>query len=212
MTVTFTCADTSSGVASCPAAATLATDGASQSVTGTATDKAGNSAQATVSGINIDKTSPTVTYSGNAGTYTGSQTIAITCTATDALSGIASTTCANISGVASSFGAGTHSYSATATDKAGNTGSGSTSFTVTGSPSITFQSLIQLVNSWETAPLVKAEMEITLLAADAAFAVKDTKLGDTLLGDFIQEVTKQSGKSLTAAHAVQLIQDAQALR
>jgi hypothetical protein len=211
VTVTFTCADASSGVASCPAATTLSTEGASQSVTGTATDKAGNSTQTTVSGINIDKTSPTVTYSGNAGTYTAAQTVAISCTAADALSGIASTTCANISGLASSFGAGTHSYSATATDRAGNTGSGSTSFTVSASSSITFQGLIHLVDSWVTAPLLKAEMDITLLAADTAFAVKDTKLGDSLLGDFIQEITAQYGKSLTAAHAAQLIQDAQSL-
>lgn len=129
--VSFTCSDALSGIASCPTATTLASQGAAQSVTGTATDKAGNSASATVSGINIDETAPTVTYTGNAGTYTTSQTIAITCTASDALSGVASTTCANISGPASSFGVGVHNYSATATDKAGNTGSGSTSFTVT---------------------------------------------------------------------------------
>jgi len=41
--------------------ATISTEGADQSVTGTATDKAGNSASATVAGISIDKTVPTVT-------------------------------------------------------------------------------------------------------------------------------------------------------
>jgi FecR protein len=131
VTVSFTCSDALSGIASCSAPTTLSAQAANQSVTGTATDKAGNSAQATVSGINIDETPPAVTYTGNAGTYTTNQTIAITCTASDALSGIASTTCANIDGLASSFGVGTHTYSATATDKAGNTGSGSTMFTVT---------------------------------------------------------------------------------
>ena len=65
-------------------------------------------------------------------------------------------------------------YSATATDKAGNTGTGSTRFTVT--TPVTFQSLIQLVDGWETVPVEKAEMDVTLLAADAAFAVKDNKL------------------------------------
>jgi hypothetical protein len=209
ITVNFTCSDLLSGVSSCPSATTLSAEGAAQSVTGTATDKAGNSAQAKVGGISIDKTAPTVTYTGNAGTYTTTQTIAITCTASDALSGVATTTCANINGPGSSFGVGIHNYSATATDKAGNTGTGSTSFTV--AAPVTFQSLIQLVDGWETVPIEKAEMDVTLLAADAAFAVKDNKLGDSLLNAFIQEVSSQSGKSLTAPQAAHLIQDAQTL-
>jgi hypothetical protein len=54
-------------------------------------------------------------------------------------------------------------------------------------------------------------MQITLLAADVAFSVKDVKLGHKLLNDFIQEVSAESGKSLTAAQTAQLIQDAQSL-
>ena len=52
------------------------------------------------------------------------------CTAADSLSGVASTTCANVSGTAWSFGPGPHTFSATATDNAGNIGGGSTTFTV----------------------------------------------------------------------------------
>ncbi len=40
---------------------TVSTEGTNKSVTGTATDKAGNSASATVSGINIDEKAPTIT-------------------------------------------------------------------------------------------------------------------------------------------------------
>src|SRR5262249_45646786 len=58
VTVSFTCADTLSGVLSCSEPTTLAAEGANQSVTGTATDLAGNSMCTTVSGINIDKTPP----------------------------------------------------------------------------------------------------------------------------------------------------------
>lgn len=60
VTVTFTCSDSTSGLAagSPPAATTLSTEGADQSVAGTCTDVAGNSASDTVSGINIDLTSP----------------------------------------------------------------------------------------------------------------------------------------------------------
>jgi hypothetical protein len=65
VTVSFQCADALSGLAagSPPAPTTLSTEGANQSVTGTCTDIAGNSASATVSGINIDKTPPTVACS-----------------------------------------------------------------------------------------------------------------------------------------------------
>ena len=64
VTVHFTCADpglVSSGIATCPADVVLSTDGANQSAGGTATDKASNTANATVSGIKIDSTKPTIT-------------------------------------------------------------------------------------------------------------------------------------------------------
>jgi hypothetical protein len=60
VTVTFTCADTLSGVASCPAAQSITMAGANQIVKGTATDVAGNTASAQVT-INISKTPPTIT-------------------------------------------------------------------------------------------------------------------------------------------------------
>ena len=77
-----------------------------------------------------DATAPVVTYSGNLGSYNMTDTIAITCAATDATSGVASDTCADITGSAQSFGPGVQTFSATATDNAGNVGSGTTSFTV----------------------------------------------------------------------------------
>jgi hypothetical protein len=86
--------------------------------------------------ITPDTTAPTVTYSGNAGTYTVDQQVSITCAAADEPrgSGIASTTCANVTGPAAGFGLGAHQFSATATDNAGNVGSGSGSFSVTVTP------------------------------------------------------------------------------
>ena len=67
VTVTFQCSDSLSGLAavSPPAPTTLTSEGAGQSVTGTCTDVAGNSASATVSGINIDKTPPTIACSAS---------------------------------------------------------------------------------------------------------------------------------------------------
>ncbi len=49
VTITFTCADSGSGVAGCPPARVVDTEGLGQVVTGAATDAAGNTAQASVS-------------------------------------------------------------------------------------------------------------------------------------------------------------------
>jgi rhamnogalacturonan endolyase len=56
--VTFTCSDGGSGVASTSAPLTLSGEGANQSANGTCTDRAGNSASVSLTGINIDKTAP----------------------------------------------------------------------------------------------------------------------------------------------------------
>ena len=56
--VSFTCADTLSGTKSCAnATTTLSSEGANQSVTGTAVDNADNSASSTAT-VKIDKTRP----------------------------------------------------------------------------------------------------------------------------------------------------------
>ena len=62
VTVTFSCGDALSGVASCPAPVTVTAEGAGQAVTGTAVDKAGNAASTSVT-VNIDKTAPAANIS-----------------------------------------------------------------------------------------------------------------------------------------------------
>ncbi|MFI5495102.1 Neogenin [Actinoplanes sp. NPDC051859] len=92
--VQYTCSDTVSGVntlAICPADTPLAIDGANHSVTGTATDKAGNTSTDTVI-INLDQVAPviTATVQGDVnadGWYTTAPTIHYTCT--DLTSGVA---------------------------------------------------------------------------------------------------------------------------
>jgi hypothetical protein len=59
VTVTFTCSDSLSGIASCPAPLEVTTEGAGQVIIDTAADKAGNSATARVT-LNIDKTPPSI--------------------------------------------------------------------------------------------------------------------------------------------------------
>jgi hypothetical protein len=88
--VGFTCSDGISGIDICPGTATLG-EGGNQSASGTAYDMAGNSASAGVSGIDVDKTAPTLDGAAAAGPnghgwYQGDVTIHWTCS--DALSGI----------------------------------------------------------------------------------------------------------------------------
>jgi CSLREA domain-containing protein len=76
-----------------------------------------------------DATAPTLSFSGNAGSYTVAQNVSIGCSASDNLSGIASG-CAAVSAPAYTFPLGANTVTRSATDNAGNTGTGSTSFTV----------------------------------------------------------------------------------
>ena len=148
-----------------------------------------------------------VTYSGNAGTYTVDQSVAITCAAADALSGVASDTCANINGPAYTFTLGTNSFSASATDLAGNTGNGSTSFTV----QVTAAGLGDLVMQFVTKAGVANSMISKLNAAAAAEARGNAQAKAGAIGAFINELQAQAGKALTAAQAAMLIALAQAL-
>ena len=59
VTVTYSCSDSLSGVASCPGTAVISTEGQNQSVPGQARDIAGNAGTAAVT-VSIDKTAPTI--------------------------------------------------------------------------------------------------------------------------------------------------------
>ena len=109
-------------------------------------DQALNAETAKSLTVSIDTTPPTITYSGNQGTYSILDTVNITCTASDALSGVQSSTCANITGLAYNFALGTNGFSATATDFAGNVGTGSTSFELI----VTYDDLCTLTKQFVT--------------------------------------------------------------
>ena len=122
-TVTFSCSDTGSGIATCPAPVTISAEGAGQLVSRTATDKAGNTATASAR-LNIDKTRPivgsTVSPIANAAGWNNGP-VTVSFTATDTLSGIAPGTLTAPS-IVSVDGANL-SASGQATDLAGNSGS-----------------------------------------------------------------------------------------
>lgn len=204
VTLAWNCTDAVSGTWS--VSQTLSGEGANQSATGTCTDGAGNSSSDTQGGVNIDLTSPTVTYTGG-GTYTVDQNVSITCSSSDALSGVASDTCAGVSAPAWSLGLGTHPLSATATDMAGNQGSGSTSYKIT----VDGTSLCNLVTRWAKNAGEANSLCAKLNAAAAAAARGQLKAKQNNIDAFDNEVRAQSGKSFTAAQAALLIQFAAAL-
>jgi len=194
----FACADALSGVSSCTSPVALG-EGAGQSATGTASDIAGNTATATLSGVNIDKTPPVVTYSGNQGTYSIADTVDIACSANDALSGIATTTCADISGPAWQFGLGVTNRSASATDLAGNVGSDSITFTVTATASALEALIGQLVSDQTVASSLVAKVDSVATAPNAN--AKSNKVAA-----FDNEIDAQTGKSISADQATLLKQ------
>lgn len=141
VTVTFTCSDKTSGVASCPTPAAVTTEGANQVVSGTATDLAGNTANTSVS-INLDMTPPTITGTINpppdASGY-NSTAVTVTFTCADALSGVAS-----CSPPVSLTTEGAFPETGTAVDVAGN--NATTTITV----NISFNYF--KIRSWQTNP------------------------------------------------------------
>jgi hypothetical protein len=130
--VTFTCADVTSGIATCPPAVMVSTEGRNQLVAGTAIDKAGNTATASAT-VSIDTTPPIVTAtqlpSANAnGWNNGPVTVHFACS--DVGSGVAS--CPDDQ-VLSAEG-GNQIASGAVTDKAGNTVTASTRVSIDRTP------------------------------------------------------------------------------
>ena len=158
--------------------------------------------------VQRDTTNPVVTYTGNAGSYTVDQTIDIHCAASDPSpgSGLESTTCEDISGPAWSFTLGSHTFSATAQDVAGNVGTKSTTFTI----GVTFDSLDELVSRFSTNAGIATCSDRKL---DRRQRRRRTRTrARNQLGAFANQVNAQTGKALTEEQAQLLIALADTLR
>jgi hypothetical protein len=166
--VSFTCGDNLSGVASCSAPTTLH-EGANQSVTGHAKDFAGNQAQATVSGVNVDKTPPTLsgtptTAPNGAGWYNQAVTVHWACG--DALSGVDPATCPSDGTLATEGGA--QQLSGTVYDLAGNaTTASSTPVKIDLTPPTTSASAVP-------AGFTNTDVSVTLTAGDNLSGIGQT--------------------------------------
>lgn len=186
-------------------AASVTSDTGGVTFTCSATSTGGTATESVT--IKRDATVPVVTYSGNAGTYTVDQTVAITCAASDATSGIASHTCEDVSGAAYAFDLGANTRSASATDNAGNVDTASTTFTV----EVTFASLCSLTRRFVSQAGIANAMcqKLNVAAASASRGNERAKAGQ--LQAYVNHVQAQSGKSISAANAATLTRLAGAL-
>ena len=159
VTATWSCTDDLSGAVSSSDSETLSTEGGSQSATGTCTDLAGNSASDTRSDISIDKTVPAVSLVGgpaDGATYIfGSVPSIPTCSSFDGLSGLNGTCSVN----GYSVEVGTHTVTASATDRAGNSNSASATYTVA---RWTLNGFYQPVDMWSVVNTVKSGSTVPL--------------------------------------------------
>lgn len=169
-----------------------------------AQDNAGNVEAAKTLTVRIDKTPPVVSYAGNLGTYTVDLNVDITCSATDALSGISSTTCADIHRPAYELPLGSNTLSATAVDLAGNGASASVTFTI----QVTEGSLCNLTRRFTTKPQIADSLCGKL---DSARQAPTPQARAGKLGAFLNELNAQTGKAFSTADAAILSRLAQAL-
>lgn len=150
VTVTFTCTDAMSGIQNCPAAQSLTGESARQTISGTATDKAGNSATTSVT-VKIDKTPPAVSVASPPnGSSISLSTVAIGLngSVSDGLSGVSSVTCNGSPGAISGSNftctvlltQGPNSISVQATDVAGNSSASALALTYAPAPQIAITS------------------------------------------------------------------------
>ncbi|WP_179599757.1 OmpL47-type beta-barrel domain-containing protein [Neobacillus driksii] len=185
-------------------------------------DHAGNIEEKKSISINIDQTAPEITFSVEDGTsFTVDQHISVTCQATDALSGVASSTCEDVSVPAYELGLGSHTYTAEGEDVAGNNSMKSVTINVM----VNFDSLGELTklfltgNGVETAKVNTVEetnkgnsLLVKLEAAKAAHERGNTSARDGQLNAFIKEVNASMNKDFTNYQAQILIKFAEVLK
>ncbi|QIX25390.1 hypothetical protein ncot_01385 [Nocardioides sp. JQ2195] len=137
-----------SGVAGCTADVPVTEETAGRTVTGTCTDLAGNTSAGTEVAVKLDRTAPAVpTFVGGPedDIYYGDDLTAPTCESSDALSGLASCV---VSGGGTSVG--THTWTATATDLAGNTSTATLGYEVLAWTLDGFQRPVDMSGVWNT--------------------------------------------------------------
>lgn len=198
--VHFSATDTLSGVASVTPDMTVSSEGAGQSVTGTAFDVAGNRADYNIDGINLDRTAPLIAVTGveNGTTYNLGLVPQAAYTASDLLSGIAGST-GETTGTPDAFGCGIFTYTVTAIDKAGNTAVTSVTYEVKATPQGTSALIEELINSGVMSAQTAATLLDTLTRALSTYS-SNPNLGDNMMNTFQNQINAalNSGKISSA--------------
>ena len=135
VTVTFSGTDDLSGSVTCDPQVVLSSEGADQTASGRCYDAAGNQSElATVTGINIDKTAPTISIASpiNGAVYSLNQSVTASYSCNDALSGVVDCSGSVDDGAQINTSKKTKNakFIVTATDSAGNTVKQTVTYTV----------------------------------------------------------------------------------
>lgn len=162
--------------------------------------------------IDMDLTAPEVTFSVEEGTEYGvDQMVTLSCLAEDALSGLASNTCEDISLPAYTFGLGSHTFTATADDRAGNRTSVSVSIIVTAGYDSLSGLTKQFIQADDGSNNNAQSLISKLEAAEAAANKGNLNARDGQLNAYINQLSAQAGNWLTEEQAQLLIGMAQSL-
>jgi RHS repeat-associated protein len=165
--VSFTCSDQTSGVASCPGPVTVSTEAANQVISGTAIDRAGNTASTSVT-INLDRTPPmavaSVSPQPNAAGWNKTD-VSVSFLCSDSLSGVA--TCPT-SQTVTSEGAN-QAISGTATDIAGNSATTTVTIKLDKTPPV-----ISIASPANNSVSASSTLQITGTTMDALSGVANT--------------------------------------
>lgn len=202
--VHFTASDKlpGSGIDTVTPDTTISTEGAKQSVTGSASDKAGNSATTTVAGINIDKTPPAISIAAPlAQQYRISDIIAVGFTAGDSLSGVYKNT-VYLDGLQYDparpidmlyLSLGTHTFKVGSVNYAGLTATASVAFEVT----VDSGSMINLIaRLYQMGAIDNAGVENSLIKKVEAAQSASPVAAQGILNAFVNEVI-QNGNHIS---------------
>ena len=174
--------------------ATLTGDG-THSAALTCTDQAGNTATARAT-VRIDSTLPTMAWSGDR-TYDIDEMLAVSCAASDATSGVASTGCpAAVSDEAYNH-IGSNTASASATDNAGNHAASSTSYQVVP----TVDGSCRLISRFVANAGVANSLCVKIRNSQASAARGQATAELNLLAAYDREVSAQANKHIVAGGA-----------
>jgi hypothetical protein len=164
-------------------------------------DHAGNVSESYQQKIILDTTAPVIEFTGNKGTYSVDETIKITCTIADALSGIASQECKSIEGPAYKFELGVNKITAAAADKAGNTADAEIQFTVT----VDFDGLGRLTEGLVTKEGIADSLVNKLQSAKESAAKGNHQALNSQLNAYENQLKAQSGKAISEENTNLLI-------